>query len=440
MLHNDLFSIYTSDENTRLGINIHFLELFHSEGILLENSKEISSLELKGLIKHNEALLSKKSFIEYCEENNNKSLMTKIHNFLQLFGLHIKQDLRFLPRLIGDWEQMKDWRYLSQISMVNAFFYHLGLPTGHEDYKSRLPKLSNDRYCFYQMDMEFEFWPINRIIKNIYAAKGFEGSPISIGISVNQIAEKKQFLPIGFLFDILNFEHHNSSAIKYIVAIGEVGVDFPGYFLKDGKFKCGEYEIHVKPTLDTTNKINSEFTRYKLNCDYYISDKLTHNKTLSLLHIPTPDRRPVFLSNESLVTLVDLLLSALHKEEDILVHCQAGMGRTGYLIFLLRSLYKKIFEKNGDRNDLLTEIVSLINEMREKRPGLILEKEQMYYAVKDCIRYLHLKSQLNKKDTVSWNSLPIRGLNLLKDMFIQNSNDLDDDINPNTPLGRRMTK
>ncbi|XP_013396442.1 tyrosine-protein phosphatase non-receptor type 13 [Lingula anatina] len=75
------------------------------------------------------------------------------------------------------------------------------------------------------------------------------------------------------------------------------------------------------------------------------------------------------------------LLHALHESGPVVVHCSAGIGRTGTLITIATALTS--IEKN-----LKFDICEIVSELRKQRPGMIQTKDQYLFCYTACIEAL----------------------------------------------------
>lgn len=96
----------------------------------------------------------------------------------------------------------------------------------------------------------------------------------------------------------------------------------------------------------------------------------------------------------------DTFLALVHdslKYERVLVHCSAGVGRSGTFI-LTQRIINDI--KNGSQN---INMVKWLVHLRESRPGLVQVKDQYLYAEKAIEHYLknNKRSDSNYYDNVT---------------------------------------
>lgn len=93
-------------------------------------------------------------------------------------------------------------------------------------------------------------------------------------------------------------------------------------------------------------------------------------------------------TNES-ITIVEKLISQIHahfdKKESIILHCSAGVGRTGTLIAIIDGIG---LINRGDKELSVFEIVSNI---RKQRFGSIQTEEQYAFVHKFLKRYIGIK-------------------------------------------------
>lgn len=93
-------------------------------------------------------------------------------------------------------------------------------------------------------------------------------------------------------------------------------------------------------------------------------------KDLKYLHVPTQDLSAPDM--EQIDNAVEFIHERIQNEEPVMVHCAAGIGRTGTILACYLVKYHKLSVKNA------------IEQVRKKRPGSIQSESQelaisMYY-------------------------------------------------------------
>lgn len=104
-------------------------------------------------------------------------------------------------------------------------------------------------------------------------------------------------------------------------------------------------------------------------------------------------------------SLWDLFVMSL--QNNTLVHCKAGLGRTGHLIYMFRVLKKLIA---GFDDTTPEQIAKALNddlfEMRSVRPGLLLSHDQFSFAARNAFAIYSYASQLKLVDAIKHLCVP----------------------------------
>lgn len=140
-------------------------------------------------------------------------------------------------------------------------------------------------------------------------------------------------------------------------------------------------ENHHAPNVDELRLENCNITHVTIN----VTDETTTNSAkLNVTTIGLTDGCAFLLSDndDEDTELKDLLSTLAANTEPTLVHCHAGVGRTGFLIFTLMLIkqYNEIFNSTNPAV-VAKNIISLLEKLREPRPGLVSEPTQFSAAI-----------------------------------------------------------
>lgn len=108
-------------------------------------------------------------------------------------------------------------------------------------------------------------------------------------------------------------------------------------------------------------------------------------RALDITLIPISDNATFNLAEDKDNTLKEALWKTYNKSrnENLLIHCASGIGRTGHLILIMELLkhYKEIYE--AENIDVASDkILEIINRIRAERFSLIQVKEQFTDAIR----------------------------------------------------------
>lgn len=158
--------------------------------------------------------------------------------------------------------------------------------------------------------------------------------------------------------------------------------------------KANNY-LPLKEPYTTESRIKVELIKKSLTPDsQFITIKLTkHRQTRYLEHlhfISWPDKGTP--TEESMHTYIDEFSAKIadKKSPRVLVHCSAGVGRTGVFITIYVNL--KIYYPDGFFN-----IDGFINELRRKRTQMVQTDEQYHFIHKILYDFLHADSKKKRQ-------------------------------------------
>ena len=134
---------------------------------------------------------------------------------------------------------------------------------------------------------------------------------------------------------------------------------------------------------------------YDLEIDYQFNKEHTKRRHLfKTLHIPIEDQHPALLSLDEVNQVYNLLLETLITNKRMLIHCAAGIGRTGNIwlpmLILMQFAYpqlvaanfpklKSVYATDSSPAELIMNALAI---SREFRPGVVASSRQL----KDCYR------------------------------------------------------
>ena len=82
-------------------------------------------------------------------------------------------------------------------------------------------------------------------------------------------------------------------------------------------------------------------------------------------------------------------LLASEGSEKAIVHCSAGIGRTGTTIALAHLITQVWAQRNGGINDPKVSIFSTVRRMREQRQGLVQTEDQYEFIYETLLQHLN---------------------------------------------------
>ncbi len=284
--------------------------------------------------------------------------------------------------------------------------YH-ALSTAIKEGRVKYGKDGRVHVNIYRRDPNFEHWSINQIGKfNIYA---------SCGPSVRDI---KKDVPLGFFYEILiSGSKKNASNITTIVAIGEPGKDFVDYFTKPFGFRCiiDEVDSEFSATKLEEPENHGEYSIYKIKLHltqtYLEKHKKSKNRlvacereqAITVISIAIPDGTAFKIAKENLTEFNDIFQLKLKNKEDIVVHCHAGLGRTGQCIVQMllgdEELFNSVFAIDNVQ-ETTRRIGKMVEHLRKSRPGLILTPPQLMQAVKSAQEVHLAKYPVKQEDNI----------------------------------------
>lgn len=235
---------------------------------------------------------------------------------------------------------------------------------------------------------------------------------------------------------IENTAFNKKAPVKKIIALGAhlgadpfhvLGRDFYNYCTSFQKYASyGSYQVKSEKTWGTPSEDNSSiypegmiqstlFIRRKTPC---LTMLFCHKclkppveTPLNVTFIPLFDMESIDLnttdSSNPISSTTPYQRRAIlwqlfqeSKEEKILIHCAAGLGRTGHLILMFEIMkeYEKIF--SSEKPDLIAaEIHKILDRIRLNRPGLVLNEKQFVDAIHNAgiLYHFGLKQKPLKK-------------------------------------------
>lgn len=176
------------------------------------------------------------------------------------------------------------------------------------------------------------------------------------------------------------------------------GCDFINYFIptKDRQIQGEKYTYSItKSTFEVENPhLNKIYLAHRPDSSFKSSyltihpnNKKEDKRQLEVTFVPLVDNGTIDLIDDSKNAKKEALWNILKESEKerFLIHCAAGIGRTGHLILTLEILkhYKDIFEAK-DVTLAAAKIHEIVSRMRKERYCLIQVKEQLIAAISNA--------------------------------------------------------
>ena len=202
-------------------------------------------------------------------------------------------------------------------------------------------------------------------------------------INANWVYEKKYIATQGPIDNTINdfWRMMWTTNAKTIVALCQL--------YEQGKSKCAlywpggigvEYEYgQFKVTMTNFETLNGTVEKtMKL-----INTKTSETRTITQLHFQDWPDNGIPESPAHFVNLVERVRELNTSTAPVVVHCSAGIGRTGTFIFVNRVIdqIKADIKNNISRDKLEIDVCSIVLELRKERSQLIQTVEQFLFAI-----------------------------------------------------------
>ena len=169
--------------------------------------------------------------------------------------------------------------------------------------------------------------------------------------------------------------------------------DFYDYIIKERDAVFGPYSVsikHVSGRSTTSDSAHQIFPHGAIQSQLFIrsaSNASVNPRQLNVTLIHLRDNHALDLRHPKKEALKEILWQFFIKslKEPIMVHCAAGLGRTGHLILMFEILkyYSKIYD-NNDPAIAAAKIHDILNDMRSCRPGMVLNEKQFESAIRNA--------------------------------------------------------
>lgn len=222
-----------------------------------------------------------------------------------------------------------------------------------------------------------------------------------------------------FIKDILN------NGIKNIIMLGgtllkerenddgKIKNSYKDFFDYTAKgYKSAAFEIKIIKNKQYLESVHNEISGYQevagisgIQLEIIDSTKLeTTSTVINVTAIKLDDCRSITIKNNKQAKLFWNLYKNTQKEAT-LVHCAAGVGRTGHIILMQQILkhYSSILSHVTPEN-IANEITHLLHSLRRNRPGLVTTRAQFIDAIINAdflFHYALKQGYAHRKDFIS---------------------------------------
>jgi len=132
--------------------------------------------------------------------------------------------------------------------------------------------------------------------------------------------------------------------------------------------------------------------------EFQIVNKLNStSKNIVQVHLTSWDDHTAPISNYVKIIKIINLVDKLRKNSPVVVHCSAGVGRTGTFISLY-NLYNEIIRQINNKyaREINFSILNLVRKLKEMRLYLV-ENENQYYFLYQFVNQLLIERNIPQK-------------------------------------------